>query len=177
MWRDGEVAAAIAAEAGQRLMELRSAQPSGTASLGARGDAAAHSVLLACLRQLRGDDPVVSEEGDVANAPIARRFWLVDPLDGTREYAERDRSDWAIHVAVVTDGVVTAGAVALPRVGSCSRPSIRRQCRQYCRRRFASSSAARDHRPSRTHSRQLSAGRLFPWGPPGRKRPPSYSAK
>jgi hypothetical protein len=72
---------------------------------------------------------------------------------------------------------VTAGAVALPRVGSCSRPSIRRQCRQYCRRRFASSSAARDHRPSRTHSRQLSAGRLFPWGPPGRKRPPSYSAK
>src|SRR5919201_2577403 len=117
MWRDGEVAAAIAAEVGQRLMELRSAQPSGTASLGARGDAAAHSVLLARLRQLRGDDPVVSEEGDVANAPIARRFWLVDPLDGTREYAERDRSDWAIHVAVVIDGVVTAGAVALPACG------------------------------------------------------------
>jgi 3'(2'), 5'-bisphosphate nucleotidase len=58
---------------------------------------------------------VLSEEGnDSAQRLSARRVWIDDPLDGTREFGELDRPDWAVHVALVIDGFLVAGAVALP---------------------------------------------------------------
>ena len=70
------------------------------------------------LAQLRPDDAVLSEEGADDQRRISRaRVWIVDPLDGTREYGEPPRSDWAVHVALVVDGTPAVGAVALPAQG------------------------------------------------------------
>jgi len=70
---------------------------------------------MAELAQHRPDDAVLSEEGaDDGRRLTARRVWIVDPLDGTREFGELDRSDWAVHVALWEEGELTAGAVALP---------------------------------------------------------------
>jgi 3'(2'), 5'-bisphosphate nucleotidase len=81
------------------------------------GDQAANAFLMASLRKLRPDDQILSEESpdDVARLS-ASRVWIVDPLDGTREYAGQ-RSDWAVHVALTVDGVPAAGAVAQPGAG------------------------------------------------------------
>src|SRR4051794_34470295 len=73
-----------------------------------------------CARH-RPDDAVMSEESaaSIRNAErlTAERVWIVDPLDGTREFSEPPRDDWAVHVALVTGGVPVAGAVALPAQG------------------------------------------------------------
>jgi 3'(2'), 5'-bisphosphate nucleotidase len=64
---------------------------------------------------VRPDDAVLSEEG--ADDPVrlaADRVWIIDPLDGTREFSELDRADWAVHVALWERGELVAGAVALP---------------------------------------------------------------
>lgn len=83
--------------------------------LGRAGDRAAHDLLVRLLAELRPDDPVLSEEGAADHARLdARRVWIVDPLDGTREFSEIPRTDWAVHVALVVDGDPVAGAVALP---------------------------------------------------------------
>jgi 3'(2'), 5'-bisphosphate nucleotidase len=73
---------------------------------------------MAELAQHRPDDAVLSEEGkDDAARLAARRVWIVDPLDGTREFGEAGRTDWAVHVALWEAGELTAGAVALPAQG------------------------------------------------------------
>lgn len=114
---DHEVAAELAARAGDLLMELRAEagreglEPK---ELGAAGDARANSLLLAELARLRPTDPVLSEESKDDSARLeSERVWIVDPLDGTREYSE-GRSDWAVHVALVVGHVPSAAAVALP---------------------------------------------------------------
>jgi 3'(2'), 5'-bisphosphate nucleotidase len=85
----------------------------------ATGDAAAHNLITARLAELRPDDAVLSEEGKDDSARLAaRRVWIVDPLDGTREFSEPPRDDWAVHVALVEDGELVAGAVARPAMGS-----------------------------------------------------------
>nr|WP_276508491.1 3'(2'),5'-bisphosphate nucleotidase CysQ [Modestobacter muralis] len=84
----------------------------------AAGDAEAHRFLVARLTQLRPGDAVLSEEG--ADDPVrlvSDRVWIVDPLDGTREFSEPGRADWAVHVALWERGELVAGAVALPAVG------------------------------------------------------------
>jgi 3'(2'), 5'-bisphosphate nucleotidase len=113
---DCALAAVAADQAGQRLLVLRaSAGPRGDA-LGREGDAQANALIVAMLRRHRPDDGLLSEE----QAPDALRLqksrvWIVDPLDGTREYSEPGaRSDWAVHVALCVDGVPVASAVALP---------------------------------------------------------------
>lgn len=122
---DHDLAAQLAASAGEVLLALRE-QIDGVpaAELKDRGDAAAHEHLLAELARLRPADAVLSEEG--ADDPVrlsADRVWIVDPLDGTREFSERDadgawRTDWAVHVALWERGAgLTAGAVALPGRG------------------------------------------------------------
>src|SRR5699024_3473641 len=69
--------------------------------------------------RLRPSDAVLSEEGvDDPNRSKARRVWIIDPLDGTREFAEAGRTDWAVHVALWESGDLVAGAVALPAQGS-----------------------------------------------------------
>ncbi|MGA9276689.1 MAG: 3'(2'),5'-bisphosphate nucleotidase CysQ [Ilumatobacter sp.] len=104
--------------AGARLLEIRAelqaAGESGTAVKDA-GDAAAQAVLAAALTSDFPADAVLSEEAaDDAHRLSAERVWIIDPLDGTREFSEFDRDDWAVHVALWESGSLTAGAVALP---------------------------------------------------------------
>src|SRR5262245_29889215 len=115
---DHEVAAQLATGAGKLLVELReerAAQGVVGRPHGNQGDALAHIWLVEQLALLRPNDPVLSEEGleDLARLRSSRA-WIVDPLDGTREFSEVPRSDWAVHVALVVDGHPAAGAVALP---------------------------------------------------------------
>jgi 3'(2'), 5'-bisphosphate nucleotidase len=115
---DHLIAARLAAEAGHVLVELRARLSRGGVdgkALGAEGDRAAHDLLMRRLAELRPDDAVLSEEGAIDAARLAaERVWIVDPLDGTREFGEVPRTDWAVHVALVADGDPLAGAVALP---------------------------------------------------------------
>jgi 3'(2'), 5'-bisphosphate nucleotidase len=105
-------AAHLAQLAGKALLELRKI-PSGSRDLGAAGDRTAHQLLVAELNKMYPDDPVRSEEG-LEHISSAGRLWIVDPLDGTREYRELGRSDWAVHVALSIGGEPVVGAVALP---------------------------------------------------------------
>ena len=111
---DAGLARELADEAGRLLLTLRdeSLPPD---ELKRRGDAEANRLLMDRLREQRPDDAVLSEEAaDDAARLSARRVWIVDPLDGTREYREPGRDDWAVHVALWEDGGLTAAAVALP---------------------------------------------------------------
>jgi 3'(2'), 5'-bisphosphate nucleotidase len=78
-------------------------------------DAGANECIYAELRRAFPDDPILSEESaDERRRLTSRRVWIVDPLDGTREFAERGRTDWAVHVALAVDGIPRVGVVALP---------------------------------------------------------------
>lgn len=115
---DGELAAHLAASAGQLLMTLRSTGTFSGKHLGAAGDAVAHQFLVHALAAARPDDGVLSEEAASSTDRLAkRRVWIVDPLDGTREYSEH-RPDWAVHVALSIDGVASVGAVSQPDLGA-----------------------------------------------------------
>lgn len=111
---DDRLAADLAAEAGRRLLVLR-ARGGEADDLRREGDRSSHEFLAAELARRRPGDAVLSEEGadDLARLS-ASRVWIVDPLDGTREFGEPRRSDWAVHVALWERGELTAGAVALP---------------------------------------------------------------
>ncbi len=116
---DHTVAGELAEEAGQLLVKLRAehgfADHRGLRDAGDRG---AHEVLMSSLSGYRPADAVLSEEGKDDLARLAAdRVWIVDPLDGTREYAEEGRDDWAVHVALWERGELVAGAVALPAQG------------------------------------------------------------
>jgi len=79
------------------------------------GDMSAHEFIMDVLTNTRPDDTVLSEEGADDSARLdADRVWIVDPLDGTREFAEPPRIDWAVHIALVQNGEPVVGAVALP---------------------------------------------------------------
>jgi 3'(2'), 5'-bisphosphate nucleotidase len=115
--------AVFAAEAaGARLLEVREQGLEGKALKDA-GDAAAQQLLAALLAEHRPDDAVLSEEaGDDKSRLEADRVWIIDPLDGTREFSEPPRDDWAVHVALWErsagdGGDLTAGAVAQPALG------------------------------------------------------------
>ncbi|MGH9111138.1 MAG: inositol monophosphatase family protein, partial [Acidimicrobiales bacterium] len=113
---DHILAARLATEAGQLLVDLRarlSADGADGKTLGAEGDRAAHELLMDRLASARPGDAVRSEEGVADPARLdAERVWIVDPLDGTREFGEVPRTDWAVHVALVVAGSPVAGAVA-----------------------------------------------------------------
>lgn len=107
----------LAVAAGERLLALRK-DGGDPAELRHAGDLLSHEFLTAELARLRPGDAVLSEEGkDDAARLSASRVWIVDPLDGTREFGEAGRVDWAVHVALWEDGELTAGAVALPAQG------------------------------------------------------------
>jgi 3'(2'), 5'-bisphosphate nucleotidase len=111
---DHLLAGRLAEQAGHRLLELR-ATGGDPAALKAAGDRLSHEFLMAELASERADDSVLSEEGaDDLGRLTSRRVWIIDPLDGTREFGEPGRTDWAVHVALWADGQLTAGAVALP---------------------------------------------------------------
>jgi 3'(2'), 5'-bisphosphate nucleotidase len=110
---DAVLARRLAEQTGDMLTRLRRELPAGD-DLRAAGDGAAQAFLSEELSQLRPHDAVLSEEAaDDAPRLRADRVWIVDPLDGTREYAE-GRQDWAVHVALWERGELVAGAVALP---------------------------------------------------------------
>ena len=112
---DVEVAEAAARAAGAVLLELRDRGELTGRPLGDAGDAAAQQAIADVLRALRPDDAVFSEEAvDDPRRLQADRVWIVDPLDGTREYGEPGRHDWAVHVALWAHGELDASAVALP---------------------------------------------------------------
>lgn len=111
---DAESARHVAVAAAQRLIEVRSANPGleGRA-LKDLGDAEAQKVIASALAELAPGDAVLSEEAaDSAARLTADRVWIIDPLDGTREFSE-GRDDWAVHVALVVNGRLALGAVAL----------------------------------------------------------------
>jgi len=118
---DHALAVDAATQAGQLLLEVRAhleGRSEWPAYVGDEGDRQAHDLLVTLLRQARPDDGVLSEEGRDDLARLDReRVWIVDPLDGTREFSEPGRTDWAVHVALAIDGVAVAGAVALPARG------------------------------------------------------------
>jgi 3'(2'), 5'-bisphosphate nucleotidase len=105
-------AAALADMAGRALLELRESPPA-MRDVGAAGDRLAHQLLVKELNRLYPDDDVRSEEG-LEHVSGTGRLWIIDPLDGTREFRQPGRSDWAVHVAMAMAGVCVVGAVALP---------------------------------------------------------------
>ncbi len=116
---DHSLAARLAAEAGEVLLRLRAERGFADGrALKDAGDQAAHEYLMAALARYRPGDAVLSEEGKDDKARLdSDRVWIVDPLDGTREFSEEGRSDWAVHVALWEKDRLTAGAVALPAQG------------------------------------------------------------
>jgi 3'(2'), 5'-bisphosphate nucleotidase len=127
---DHEVASDVATRAGEVLLRLREGVGDSAHdwwSLRDEGDWSAHKFILEALAEVRPGDKVLSEEGMEDRSRIgADRVWIVDPLDGTREFGERGRVDWAVHVALVNgDGRPLAAAVALPAMGVtlCTEPA------------------------------------------------------
>lgn len=118
---DHRAAVELAELAGAALMQVRARLAAdGVTGSEAKdaGDAAAQAVLARTLAQRFPDDAVLSEEAaDDARRGAAERVWIIDPLDGTREFSEFGRDDWAVHVALWVRGALTAGAVALPARG------------------------------------------------------------
>ena len=116
---DHELAATLATDAGRLLLGVRiELADASTVERKDAGDKRSHDFLMAALAKARPDDAVLSEEG--ADDPVrlrSDRVWIVDPLDGTREFSELDRDDWAVHVALWQGGELIAGAVALPAQG------------------------------------------------------------
>ena len=111
---DAQLAAHLAGQAGRILLQVRESGMFKGRELGNAGDATANEFLCHALRAARPEDGILSEEEKDDETRLAHcRVWIVDPVDGTREYGEA-RTDWAVHVALTIDGRPEIGAVALP---------------------------------------------------------------
>lgn len=111
---DTELAAYLAKAAGASVLEMRETSGLVAKELGNAGDRTANQYLIRTLAEQRPDDGLLSEESKDTDARLSKsRVWIIDPVDGTREYSE-GRSDWAVHVALAIDGAPVIGAVALP---------------------------------------------------------------
>lgn len=117
---DHQLCRELADAAGEVLLRLRSERAGDDpADLKMAGDQGSQDFLAAALAAARPHDSVLSEEAaDDLSRRDARRVWIIDPLDGTREFSEVPRVDWAVHVALWQDGDLVAGAVARPAMGS-----------------------------------------------------------
>ena len=114
---DAELAAALAEAGGRIALEVRAAGLISGKALGDAGDKVVNAFLVRALAARRPDDGLLSEESrDTPERLTKSRVWIIDPIDGTREYGEA-RPDWAIHVALAVDGKAEVGAVALPGLG------------------------------------------------------------
>ena len=111
---DEELAGRLAEGAGRLLLELRNSRFLEGRALGIVADKVANAFIMTSLREWRAEDAILSEESpDKAERLTRDRVWIIDPLDGTREYGE-GRDDWAVHVALAIDGHPKIGAVAIP---------------------------------------------------------------
>ena len=125
---DAALAADLAEEAGRLLLRVREEVGHDFPyALGDAGDVRANALILRRLREERPDDAVLSEEAhDDLKRLHADRVWIIDPLDGTREFSMPRREDWAVHVALWqrtegAEGTITDAAVALPAMGEVHR--------------------------------------------------------
>jgi 3'(2'), 5'-bisphosphate nucleotidase len=157
---DHQLAAELAARSAELLRVLRASGIDDPDELRKQGDRRSHDLLVTELAARRPADAVLSEEGKEEPAPArlgARRVWIVDPLDGTREFGEPDRPDWAVHVALVIDGFPVVGAVALPALNevwsSASAPG---------RERPTAAAGPRSTGPGSTGSGSTGSGRTGP---------------
>ena len=118
---DQQLASRVATEAGAMLVELRDelvAEGIHYWDLKDEGDVAGHRYIMSALTTARPDDVILSEEAaDNRRRLSAERVWIIDPIDGTNEFAEHPRHDWAIHIALWEAGELTAASVALPTLG------------------------------------------------------------
>ena len=118
---DEVLATQLATQAGSLLRDIQRTAPIGelaTPGLKNRGDRESQALLSRMLGEHRPQDAVLSEEAtDTVHRLSAGRVWIIDPLDGTREFSE-GRDDWAVHVALWEAGDLRIGAVALPGLGS-----------------------------------------------------------
>ena len=111
---DTELAAHLAQVAGKLLLDVRASGLLSGKALGKAGDQTANQFLCHAIREQRPDDGLLSEEEkDNGDRLSQSRVWIIDPVDGTREYGE-ERPDWAVHVALAINGAAVIGAVALP---------------------------------------------------------------
>ena len=114
MQDDVALASHLAATAGKLLLQVRDSGLLTGKALGKAGDETANQFLIHAIAQQRPDDGLLSEESKDTEERLSKsRVWIIDPVDGTREYGE-GRTDWAVHVALAIDGVAAIGAVALP---------------------------------------------------------------
>jgi len=118
---DQQLASRVATEAGVMLVDLRDelvAEGIHYWDLKDEGDIAGHRYIMSALTAARPDDVILSEEAaDNRKRLSASRVWIIDPIDGTNEFAEHPRHDWAIHIALWESGELTAASVALPTLG------------------------------------------------------------
>jgi 3'(2'), 5'-bisphosphate nucleotidase len=111
---DSALAAYLAESAGKLLLQVRDSGLLSLHALGKAGDQTANQFLIHALAEQRPDDGLLSEESKDTKARLSKsRVWIIDPVDGTREYGE-GRTDWAVHVALAINGAPVIGAVALP---------------------------------------------------------------
>ncbi len=111
---DSELAAHLATAAGKILLDLRAKGEFSGKALGKAGDEIANHYLVNALRQYRPEDGLLSEESKDTEERLSKdRVWIIDPVDGTREFGE-GRKDWAVHVGLAVEGRAETGAVALP---------------------------------------------------------------
>jgi 3'(2'), 5'-bisphosphate nucleotidase len=111
---DAQLAACLAEAAGRILLDVRGSGLIDGKALGNAGDETANQFLCHAIRHLRPDDGLLSEEcKDTEERLSKERVWIIDPVDGTREYGE-ERTDWAVHVGMAVNGAPDLGAVALP---------------------------------------------------------------
>lgn len=121
---DAALAAHLAEAAGAILLDVRRSGRFEGKALGKAGDEAANDYLCRAIHEHRPDDGLLSEERKDTDARLSKgRVWIIDPVDGTREYGEA-RSDWAVHVALAIDGKPVIGAVALPDLGLVLRSDV-----------------------------------------------------
>ena len=114
---DAELAVHLAEVAGRLLIEVRRSGMLSLKALGKAGDATANQFLVHAIKEQRPDDGLLSEEEKDSPERLTKsRVWIIDPVDGTREYGE-ERTDWAVHVGLTIDGVASIGAVGLPGLG------------------------------------------------------------
>ncbi len=149
---DAELARSVAVEAGELLKSLRASSGLEGKALGALGDRDANTLILDRLRAARPDDFILSEESvDDRARCAASRVWIVDPLDGTREYASGS-SEWAVHIGLAIDGRPPSARCRCPTAIRSLRPTTCLPSILPARRAFVLSSVAAAHPISRLAS-------------------------
>ncbi len=114
---DVQLAQSLAQDAGQLLLDLQRSGTLDAQALGDEGDKRANTLIIDKIKLLRPNDAILSEEQKCDGERLRHeRVWIIDPLDGTREFRE-GRNDWAVHIALAINGVAAIGSVALPGLG------------------------------------------------------------